>query len=281
MHYCVSDIHGNADALNKILEKINFSDTDDELYVLGDVCDRHPYGVHILLEFMKHKNVHLIRGNHEEFILKFYQYKNSNNRNSGNIIIEDYAEGLKNLYRKWAWNGGNHTIADLIKLGEQNPELENHLIDYINKSPYSIDLNLNNKKFILRHNLGTKEYQVAKCLTHNVDDVYTSIEEFMVWDRNMLFTLDYPSDTVLVFGHTPVIALYDSIKNSPALYDKISFELFDKLKEVSIQKRLNIFNYYNQYCIDCGAAYSNNRPEDGMRLACLRLEDMAEFYSND
>ena len=37
----MSDIHGQFDALMKMLEKIQFSD-EDELYILGDVIDRGP-----------------------------------------------------------------------------------------------------------------------------------------------------------------------------------------------------------------------------------------------
>lgn len=278
MHYCVSDIHGNADALNKILEKINFSDTDDELYVLGDVCDRQSYGIHILLEFMKHKNVHLIRGNHEEFILKFYDSFMNTDKYS---IIKDSSYHDKELINIWMKNGGLSTMKDLLKLDLENHELLERLIQYIYDSPYQIDLNLDTRRFILRHNLGIKEYELAKYLTNNVDDIYQSIEEFKIWDRNMLFSVDYPLDVTVIFGHTPVNMLYDSVKDSPVVFNKFSIELWDKLKEASKQTKLKIFHFYNQYCIDCGAAISNNTSEDGLRLACLRLEDMAEFYSND
>jgi hypothetical protein len=33
-------------------------------------------------------------------------------------------------------------------------------------------------------------------------------------------------------------------------------------------------------CIDCGSGYSRKDVE-GARLACLRLDDMAEFYSKE
>ena len=58
MKYVVSDIHGNLENWKSILKKINLKE-DDELYVLGDVIDRHPNGIDILLQIMSMKDVHV------------------------------------------------------------------------------------------------------------------------------------------------------------------------------------------------------------------------------
>ena len=39
MIYCVSDIHGDLDKLERMMELIRFSDAD-HLYIIGDVIDR-------------------------------------------------------------------------------------------------------------------------------------------------------------------------------------------------------------------------------------------------
>ena len=71
MIYVCSDIHGCYDRFLKLLDKIHFSD-DDELYILGDVIDRNKEGIPTLLYIMEHqKNIHLLMGNHEDFM---YQY---------------------------------------------------------------------------------------------------------------------------------------------------------------------------------------------------------------
>lgn len=44
MIYVISDIHGNINRFNSIMEQINLQDTDT-LYVLGDVIDRYRYGI--------------------------------------------------------------------------------------------------------------------------------------------------------------------------------------------------------------------------------------------
>ena len=67
MVYCISDIHGEIDKFHAMLELIRFSETDT-LYVLGDVIDRYPGGVDILLEIMQSKNIIMIKGNHEQMM---------------------------------------------------------------------------------------------------------------------------------------------------------------------------------------------------------------------
>ena len=47
MTYCMSDLHGEKDLFDKMLEKIQFSSLD-HLYILGDVIDRGPHGVELL-----------------------------------------------------------------------------------------------------------------------------------------------------------------------------------------------------------------------------------------
>lgn len=56
MQYAVSDIHGCYDKYIKLLHRINLRPTDT-LYVLGDVIDRGPDGLKILLDMALHPNI--------------------------------------------------------------------------------------------------------------------------------------------------------------------------------------------------------------------------------
>ena len=64
MIYCMSDIHGHYDKYLEMLRKIDFKDSDT-LFVLGDVVDRGPSSMEILLDMMCRPNVIPILGNHE------------------------------------------------------------------------------------------------------------------------------------------------------------------------------------------------------------------------
>lgn len=68
MTYVLSDIHGNLQRFESIMEQINLQPTDT-LYILGDVVDRFPDGIRILRRIMKMSNVKMILGNHEHMML--------------------------------------------------------------------------------------------------------------------------------------------------------------------------------------------------------------------
>ena len=69
MRYVISDIHGNLRLFNEILEKIDLKDTD-ELYVLGDMIDRHSRGIEIMMILMNMPNAKVILGNHEWMMMR-------------------------------------------------------------------------------------------------------------------------------------------------------------------------------------------------------------------
>lgn len=54
-HYVMGDIYGEADCFHAMLEKIRFSE-EDILILLGDVIDRGPDGIALLLEIMEMPN---------------------------------------------------------------------------------------------------------------------------------------------------------------------------------------------------------------------------------
>ena len=69
-HYVMGDIHGEADRFHAMLKKIQFS-ADDILILLGDVIDRGPDGIALLLEIMEMPNVIMLLGNHEYMMLQY------------------------------------------------------------------------------------------------------------------------------------------------------------------------------------------------------------------
>ena len=64
MIYVMSDLHGCYDKYIAMLEKIKLK-YDDTLYILGDVIDRGPDGVKILLDMITHHNIVPLLGNHK------------------------------------------------------------------------------------------------------------------------------------------------------------------------------------------------------------------------
>lgn len=67
----MSDLHGNYPAFIKMLELISFN-SEDELFIVGDVIDRNEGGIRLLQYIKNATNIYLILGNHEDMMLTYY-----------------------------------------------------------------------------------------------------------------------------------------------------------------------------------------------------------------
>lgn len=70
--YVMSDIHGMADLLNRMLNKIQ-PDKADRIYILGDMIDRGPDPAGVLDLAMHTPNITALRGNHEDGFVEWYE----------------------------------------------------------------------------------------------------------------------------------------------------------------------------------------------------------------
>ena len=98
MIYCVSDIHGDLDKLERMMELIRFSDAD-HLYIIGDVIDRGVMGVDILRWIMVAPNMTMLLGNHEQMCLDTLGPKNEFGARDllASLLhaLEEYKRGLR------------------------------------------------------------------------------------------------------------------------------------------------------------------------------------------
>lgn len=68
--FITTDPHGDAEALNKLLEKIDFG-SDDILVIAGDLIDRGKHSEELVYFVDEHPNVICIKGNHEKMALDY------------------------------------------------------------------------------------------------------------------------------------------------------------------------------------------------------------------
>lgn len=122
MNYCIADIHGCYDAYRGLLDKIGFSG-GDMLYVLGDVVDRGPDGVKVLLDMMDRPNVVPILGNHEYMAAMCLQLLLEEITDRSIAALEGEAlSGLAN----WLENGGGPTLRQFrdLSAGDRRAVME-------------------------------------------------------------------------------------------------------------------------------------------------------------
>lgn len=75
-HFVVGDIHGRYETFLNLLEAINYDDTTDIIYSVGDLIDRGTQSVETV-KFFQQPNNHAVLGNHEQMINDPDQWKST------------------------------------------------------------------------------------------------------------------------------------------------------------------------------------------------------------
>ena len=182
MIYCMSDLHGRYDKYKLMLEKIAFSQSD-VLYVLGDVIDRGPCGIDILLDMKERKNVVPVLGNHEHMAIPVLK------------AISEFPEALDKIvptkaHKLWMANGGEVTENRFCRL---TPDRKKSVVEYLNDFIIYVEVEAGGNKFHLSHTL--PEYD-EKSDIHDV-----SLFRF-VWGEPD-YNTRYDAQKLFVTGHTP------------------------------------------------------------------------------
>jgi serine/threonine protein phosphatase 1 len=168
----MSDVHGLIVPYLKMLEMIQLS-PDDTLYIIGDVIDRGKHGVKILQHIMKHDNIILLRGNHEDMMLEELIGKAVRSIFSGNL---------------WYGNGGEPTDKAYRALPTEEQQV---IHDFLKKTPTELHIQVAPFKYHLVH---------GRPSTHEYD------EDFL-WHRfDLRDVKEYNGNgEIVIFGHTPTI----------------------------------------------------------------------------
>lgn len=136
----ISDIHGNALALDAVLKDIVQKETD-KVFVLGDLCYRGPEPKRSL-ELVRSLNTDVIKGNADEWVVRGVQ----------NGEVPDQAFEIMNKERDWTY----------AKLNSDD-------IDYISKLPTELNLEYNNFKIHAFHATPISLFDVVQ--PHEHDDL--------------------------------------------------------------------------------------------------------------
>ena len=214
---------------------------DDSLYVLGDVIDRHPDGIRILRKLMAMPNVKMLLGNHEYMMLRAIGRPFDTYEQMDDLLMADAT-------RLWYRNGGKVTHSYWKHIRK---DLREEIIQYLHSLYLNYDVEVNGIHYKLVHGAPTEEYE-------NFRRFYLDPTHFSVWKRWRIFEEQH-GDYTVIFGHTPTL-------------------------DYQVCTPMEIWHGDRKIGIDCGSGY----PEDPSeyyskfgRLACLRLDDMNEFYSEE
>jgi serine/threonine protein phosphatase 1 len=148
MTFVCADVHGCYDKYLKLLENIDFKDSD-ELYIIGDILDREGNGgIDILQDIMSTPNVRLILGNHEEIALEGMKFlMNTKIKNDTNI--GELPEYIKVMLIEWINLGGFPTIDAFRELTCSEQERIVHFLS--NRCLTYAEIAVNGTDYVLCH----------------------------------------------------------------------------------------------------------------------------------
>ena len=188
MIYVMSDLHGRYDLFCAMLERIRFGE-EDELYILGDLCDRGHQSAQLYWDVMGRDNVHCVMGNHESMLLEALPHA------FGFLQHAGYAATLD--LDVWNACGGGRTCASFLELGAEKVRM---IYEYVKVLPPYRVVEVEGRRYLMVH-AGLEHYDRTRLLADYAP------EELMWYSLNYHDTY-YPMlfDRVLV-GHTPTFLL--------------------------------------------------------------------------
>ncbi len=152
--------------------------------------------------------------------------------------------------KRWINNGGDVTLKRFKRLRKRT---RREILAYLSALPYTLTAEANGKRYLLVHAAPPGLYESDRARYAQ----YHSAREFSLFHR-LREHEPVGTEHTLIFGHTPTI-YYQS------------------------DEPLRIYRREDRIGIDCGAGLAPPGSPfyyaDG-RLACLRLDDMKEFYSD-
>ena len=134
--FVVSDVHGHCTLLKEALDRAGFNKDNEEhlLICCGDYFDRGNENVEVLKFFERLQNKVLLRGNHEDLLLKLLQ--------TGKVLPHHYINGtmrtLENFFGKYAIDPVDDTIdfSGKTRIVDRICEFIENTVDYYETENY-------------------------------------------------------------------------------------------------------------------------------------------------
>lgn len=122
--FVLGDSHGGYKAFLQVMERSGFDYENDQLICLGDVSDGWPEVPELIEELMKIKNLKMVLGNHDQWLLEWLEF-------GRNPIV-------------WSEQGGRSTLEAYV---QRRPELMTKHREFLKKMPYKY-LDEKNRLFV-------------------------------------------------------------------------------------------------------------------------------------
>mgnify|MGYP006094088527 CR=1 FL=1 len=168
--WVIGDVHGHILTLKSLIKKLEMSE-GDKLVSLGDLIDRGADSAAVLRLFLENPNYHLIRGNHEDLMLR--------------CLCKQKRKACKS----WLKYGGLQTLESFGVSPEEKVALADDWCDFLESAPSEIVLD--------KHRLVHAGINPAR-------PIQDQIENDRLWSRSVFeFNLAPDPQRQVLIGHTP------------------------------------------------------------------------------
>lgn len=178
----MSNIHRKADRFHAMLEKIQFK-ADDALYILGDVIDRGPEGISLLLEIMEMPNAVMPLVNHEYRMLQYM----SSDATSTDI-------------RRWNKNGFAPTLAGYLRL---NAKEQQSILQYLQTMPSHLEVTANGQNFYLVHAWPGENIHDEVWHRSEIDDPNSKLGYQVIVEHTKVLSMINPEEAKISYAMEP------------------------------------------------------------------------------
>lgn len=176
---CISDIHGQINKFNELLNKIKYNPSEDTLILLGDYVDRGFQNIETLYKIieLRDNGAIVLKGNHDYLAEK---------------SLEDFIESrftqktLDHLYCD-----GVNTNNELKKLN-QNQQM--YLYNFLRSLPYIYEID---------------DYIFVHAGINARKQLYLNTIDDFIWSRWEFIDSPVYKDKTVIFGHTPTLNMQE------------------------------------------------------------------------
>jgi len=171
--FAIGDIHGCANKLYALMEKIPIDYANDKLVFIGDYIDRGPQSVEVVTYLVDlkrhHPDIIFLKGNHED-------------------MLQNYLQGTDRL--TYLYNGGQHTLDSYLNQpnnSESSPIPSDHLEFY--------------NSLVLYHE--TEDYIFVHAGLRESVPLEKQDPEDLLWIREDFIYSNSKFGKWVIFGHSP------------------------------------------------------------------------------
>lgn len=189
-NYVMSDIHGMADLLRRMLDEIQ-PDREDRIYILGDMIDRGPDPAGVLDLVRNSPNITALRGNHEDGFVEWYE---SDDRD---------------------WYPYYYNTYDVLRADGQLREKIPEYVEYMKSLPLYAKVKTGGECFLLAH-----------ASTEEILHIWKR-KERLLWDNSMIDRQRGIPGYVSVVGHVPTFLIRGTRSEPASIWKSPDGRLFD------------------------------------------------------